>query len=152
MQVLRAAAAVFLAALIAFVAGVALSQQVVQTASSLLIYNPNTGRTIIGTANNGIDLIIGGHLSAGQGSPTANSCAGFSLAAGSTDVAGALTYSSATTCSVNFSRSYTQNPVCQVLAVNATTPAVGSTTTTITGWSVTFAAAQTSLTYECWGI
>jgi hypothetical protein len=106
--------------------------------------------SILRTANNGIDLSIGSHLTGGS-APAANTCAGFALAGGASDLAGTITYTSATTCSVTFGRAYIAAPTCMANAINAVTPAVGSVASTTTGFTVTFAAAQTSFAYQCFG-
>jgi hypothetical protein len=83
--------------------------------------------------------------------PTANSCAGFSLGTGSNDLAGAVTFTSATSCSITFGAAYVQAaPHCIVSPGSAaSTVEVVSTTG---GFTATFGTAQTALTYICIGL
>ena len=81
--------------------------------------------------------------------PTANACAGFSLAAGGKDVAGKITYTSATTCSVNFGTTFQNAPSCQVTSGAAAGTVVVTSSTT--GFAVTFGAANTAFSYVCIG-
>src|SRR6516162_4155401 len=54
------------------------------------------------------------HLGYTSGTPTANSCAGFALTTGSSDVAGKVTFTSATSCSITFANAFTNAPFCVV--------------------------------------
>jgi len=150
-QRLLAASRVAIPAIVTFICllGLAYGQAVTQVVTSLNFITP-AGLSILHTQNNGIDVAVGSHFTGGS-APVANSCAGFSLAGGASDLAGTITYTSAATCSVTFGRAYTSAPTCMANAINAVTPAVGSVAATTTGFTATFAAAQTSFAYQCFG-
>lgn len=81
--------------------------------------------------------------------PTANSCTGFSLAAGGKDVAGKITLTSATTCSVNFGTTFQNAPSCVITPGSAASTTLVTTTTG--GFAVTFGTANTLFDYVCIG-
>lgn len=101
-----------------------------------------------GSARN-VALTTTRHISMVGGTPTANTCAGFALATGSSDATGTVTYTSATTCSITWGSAYTNAPFCQVTpgTAAATVLAVASTS----GLAVTFGTAQTAFAYHCFG-
>jgi hypothetical protein len=90
------------------------------------------------------------HLVGANSTPVANSCAGFSLLAGSSDTAGQLIYTSATTCSITFGHAYTNAPACTI------TPGSAASTTevvaTSAGFTATFGTAQTAFSWMCLGL
>lgn len=81
--------------------------------------------------------------------PTASACAGFALATGATDLAGKLTYTSATTCTINFGATYTNAPACVVSPGSAASTHFATTSTT--QLAVTFGTAQTAFSWVCIG-
>ncbi len=105
-----------------------------------------------GTLFEGMRLSAAGHLRVGNANalPTNSACAGFSLAAVSSDVAGTVTFTSATTCTINFGTAFINAPKCSVTP-NTTASTVGVSQTT-TQLSASFGAAQTSMTWICLGV
>lgn len=106
-----------------------------------------SGQTVLsGTAT-------GGHLSfAGSGTaPTNNACTGFALGTGSTDIAGRVTFTSATSCAINFGTAFANAPFCNVTPGTAATPSTVDVTTTTAVLTATFTTAQTSMMYNCFG-
>jgi hypothetical protein len=98
-----------------------------------------------GAANiNGFPIVTG-HSTA----PSAATCTGFSLGTGATDLAGKLTYTSATTCSVTFGTAFTNAPSCTVTPGSAASTTLVTTTTG--GFAATFGTAQTALSWHCIG-
>lgn len=93
----------------------------------------------------------GGHLNyAGSGSsPTNSACTGFSLAGSSTDIAGRVTFTSATSCVINFGTAWQAAPFCLAAGNSAATTidAISSTTQL----TVQFGTAQTGMTWHCYG-
>jgi hypothetical protein len=86
----------------------------------------------------------------GTGSaPTAGTCAGFAATAGSTDLAGRITFTSATTCSINFATTFSAAPFCVVTPGSAASTTFITTSTT--QLSVTFGTANTAFFYSCTG-
>ncbi len=81
--------------------------------------------------------------------PTANTCVGFSLAAGGSDAAGKISLTSATTCSVNFGTTFTNAPACVITPGSAASTTLVTTTTG--GFAVTFGTANTAFSYVCIG-
>lgn len=81
--------------------------------------------------------------------PTAGTCAGFALTGASNDSFGRVTYTSATTCSINFGTQWGAAPFCVV------TPGTAASTLFITTstsqLAVTFGTAQTAFFYACFG-
>ena len=84
-----------------------------------------------------------------SGTPTANSCAGFALTTGSTDIAGKVTFTSATACSITFANAFTNAPFCVVSPGSAASTHDAVTSTT--GLAVTFGTANTSMQWHCFG-
>jgi hypothetical protein len=82
--------------------------------------------------------------------PSANSCTGFALGANANDLAGTLTYTSATTCSVNFGTSFAAAPACSISPSSAASTV--QVTTSTTGFAATFGTAQTALQWNCAGL
>jgi hypothetical protein len=89
------------------------------------------------------------HLGYTSGTPTANSCAGFALTTGSSDVAGKVTFTSATACSITFANAFTNAPFCVVSPGSAASTHDAVTSTT--GLAVTFGTANTSMQWHCFG-
>ena len=89
------------------------------------------------------------HLNYTSGTPTANSCAGFALTTGSSDVAGKVTFTSATACSITFANAFTNAPFCVVSPGSAASTHTAVTSTT--GLAVTFGTANTSMQWHCFG-
>lgn len=81
--------------------------------------------------------------------PTANSCTGFSLATGSSDLAGKVSFNSATTCSITFGASFTNAPFCTITPGSAAS--TSEVVTTTGGLTVTFGTANTAFYYHCLG-
>jgi hypothetical protein len=81
--------------------------------------------------------------------PTVNTCAGFSLNAGSGDWNGTVNMTSGTSCAINFGHTFGINPMCTITPNSAlSTTRVTATTTVLTA---TFGSAQTQFSYQCWG-
>jgi len=89
------------------------------------------------------------HLGYTSGTPTANSCAGFALTTGSSDVAGKVAFTSATACSITFANAFTNAPFCVVSPGSAASTHTAVTSTT--GLAVTFGTANTSMQWHCFG-
>ena len=89
------------------------------------------------------------HLNYTSGTPTANSCAGFALTTGSSDVAGKVTFTSATACSITFANAFINAPFCVVSPGSAASTHTAVTSTT--GLAVTFGTANTSMQWHCFG-
>lgn len=81
--------------------------------------------------------------------PVANTCAGFSLAAGGRDTAGKISMTSGTTCSVTFGTTFQNAPACVVTPGSAASTTLVTTTTG--GFSVTFGTANTGFSFVCIG-
>jgi hypothetical protein len=81
---------------------------------------------------------------------TASACTGFTLDAGSTDLAGRVVFTSATSCAIAFGGTYTNAPFCTVSPGSAASTVVVTRTTTVL--TATFGTAQTSMTWNCSGI
>lgn len=114
------------------------------TSGQLVLFGATSGQ------NNLTVAATGGHLAfTSSSTPTANSCAGFALGAGSTDVAGRVTYTSATTCSITFGTAFTNNPFCVVSPGSAASTVEAAVSTS--GLAVTFGTAQTAFQYNCLG-
>lgn len=101
-----------------------------------------------GTAGTFRDLSLR-HLR-GNGAPTANVCTGFALATGGSDLAGTVTFTSGTSCSITFASAFTNAPACVISPGSAlsTTEAVATTA----GLTATFGTAQTAFSYHCIGL
>lgn len=100
--------------------------------------------------DNNMQIDRNGHLNFTTSAvPTASACAGFALSTGSSDVAGRVTYTSATTCNISFGTAYTTAPFCQVTPGSAASTVFITTSTTVL--SVTFGTAQTAFFYQCNG-
>jgi hypothetical protein len=95
-------------------------------------------------------LRLSTHFSFIGAAPTAATCTGFAAGTGSTDMAGRITYTSATTCSINFSTAYTNAPFCTVSPGSAASTSLVTTSTS--GLAVTFGTAQTAFFYHCFGL
>jgi hypothetical protein len=103
-----------------------------------------------GQANQIMRLDQAGHVNFTTSAvPTASACAGFALTSGSSDVAGRVTYTSATTCNISFGTAYTTAPFCQVTPGSAASTTFITTSTTVL--SITFGTAQTAFFYQCFG-
>jgi hypothetical protein len=95
----------------------------------------------------------GGHLAiTSSATPTNNACAGFSLATGSTDVAGRVSFTSATSCAINFGTTYGNAPFCNVTPGTAATPTTVDASVTTGVLTANFTTAQTSMSWSCFGI
>jgi hypothetical protein len=90
-----------------------------------------------------------GHVALGAGTPTANACAGFALGTGSSDVAGRVTCTSASSCAINFGQAFTNAPFCTVMPGSAASTVSVTTTTGIL--TASFGTAQTAMMYHCLG-
>src|SRR6516165_5863362 len=145
------------------------------TAQSFRVYNTadaaatnptNYERAVLDWTTTGNTLIIGQqfsgtgqarqvsiaaplHLGYTSGTPTANSCAGFALTTGSSDIAGKVTFTSATSCSITFANAFTNAPFCVVSPGSAASTHDAVTSTT--GLAVTFGTANTSMQWHCFG-
>jgi hypothetical protein len=105
--------------------------------------------TMTGTSTLTGQVMMAAHVNGSTTTPVANSCTGFSLGTGSSDIAGHLTYTSATTCSVNFGVAFANAPTC-VISPGSAASTVEVTTST-TGFAATFGTAQTALSWLCFG-
>lgn len=106
----------------------------------------------VGGQNSLVISSAGAHLGTSTGAapaPTANSCAGFVLSSGTNDNEGRITFTSATTCSVNFGTAFVAAPFCSIMPNSA--PSTVQVTTTTGGFAATFGTAQTSLQWICKG-
>jgi len=135
------------------VAGVQINAQVDNTPSAGVMPGNITIYTTPGTGGSPLERFrvdSKGHVGFSNSTPTANTCTGFALGAGSSDVAGSVTYTSATTCSINFGGgTYTNAPKCNVTPGSAASTVLATTTTGVL--SVTFGTAQTAFAYSCFG-
>jgi hypothetical protein len=104
-----------------------------------------------GGSTRNVRLVAGGTplFTLAAATPTANACAGFVLGTGSTDTAGKLTYTSATSCAINFGRTFTNAPACTVMPGSAASTVEVTTTTTVL--TATFGTAQTAMSWLCFG-
>jgi len=109
---------------------------------------------LLGNTSGFVNLAVsstGGHLNYNNSgsSPTNNTCTGFSLAGNSTDIAGRVTFTSATSCVINFGTAWNAAPFCLAAGNSAVTTidAISSTTTL----TVQFGTAQTGMTWHCYG-
>src|SRR5260370_22932563 len=84
-----------------------------------------------GTLFEGMRLSAAGHLRVGNANalPTNSACAGFSLAAVSSDVAGTVTFTTGTTCTIKFWTAFFYAPKYSV-SPNTTTTNLGLSQTT----------------------
>src|SRR5260370_40400001 len=85
-----------------------------------------------GTLFEGMRLSAAGHLRVGNANalPTNSACAGFSLAAVSSDVAGTISFTRTQTCTINFFTAFLNSPKCSVAAnTNAAIVSESQTTT-----------------------
>ncbi len=109
------------------------------------IFGSTSGTTVLsGTAT-------GGHLTyVGSGTaPTNSACTGFSLTTGSSDLAGTVSFTSATSCAISFGTAFATAPFCQASGgTAATTVRVAATTSVLT---VTFGTAQAAMSWNCYG-
>lgn len=127
---------------------------VTHTASAnrnIAITGSNGGNPAMSTSAGGLAINpSNGHILPGGGSqPTASACAGFALGTGSSDTAGRVAYTSATTCVINFGTAFTNAPFCNVTPATAASTVQASTTTS--QLSVSFGTAQTVFAYHCFG-
>ena len=81
--------------------------------------------------------------------PTANTCAGFSLGAGSNDRAGKVTFTSAFDCSINFGTPFLNAPSCVFSPGSANSPT--HITTTTSGFASFFTTLNTAISWICAG-
>lgn len=103
-----------------------------------------------GLLNQSMTLDSAGHISfIGSALPTASACAGFTLGTGSNDVAGRVTYTSATTCTINWGTTLANAPFCTVSPGSAASTVLAAASTT--QLAVTFGTAQTAFAYTCIG-
>lgn len=111
---------------------------------TLQLCGTTTGKATLTTSASGGHLVL-----SSSSTPTANSCAGFSLATGSTDIAGKVSFTSATSCAINFGTAFTNAPFCTVSPGSAaSTVEAAATTSTLTA---TFGTANTSMSWACFG-
>lgn len=126
---------------------------VIDTASAtrnIQVTGSNGGNPIMSTTAGGLTVAPSdGRLNLANGTPTASACAGFALSAGSSTAAGRVTYTSATTCVINFGPTFTNAPFCNVTPGTAASTLFITTSTT--QLSVTFGTAQTAFFYHCFG-
>jgi hypothetical protein len=115
------------------------------TGVNVMTLTDNAGISI--TPNNG-HLLLGPGIAAPTG-PSANVCTGFALATNSSDTAGRVTYTSATTCSITFGHAYANIPFCTVTPGSAASTVLAVPSTT--GLAVTFGTANTAFQYSCFG-
>jgi hypothetical protein len=118
-----------------------------------------TGPLVLNGATSGsttfTESATGGHQTLTSSSTPVQSgaaCPGFALATGSSDLSGKVTFTSATSCAIQFGTAFTNVPFC---TVSPTTSAAASTVTAVATTSVltaTFGTAQTSMTWTCHGI
>lgn len=94
-------------------------------------------------------IINSAHLSNGGGGPTNSACTGFTLATGSTDSNGTVSFNSATSCAIAFNVAYTNPPFCVVAPGSAASTVKVSTTTGVL--TATFGTANTSMSWQCLG-
>jgi len=91
-----------------------------------------------------------GHIAVSGGSnPTNNACTGFALSTGAKDTAGRVTFTSATSCAINFGTAYTNAPFCTVTPGSAASTVEVTTSTTVL--TATFGTAQTAMFWQCFG-
>jgi hypothetical protein len=109
-----------------------------------------TGKSGTGVTRN-MQFVAGGTsvYTLAAATPTANACAGFALGTGSTDTEGKLTYTSATSCAINFGRTFTNAPACMVSPGTAVSTVQVTTSTTVL--TATFGTAQTAMSWVCFG-
>ena len=105
------------------------------------------------TNNAGMALIPkNGHIAVSGGvNPTNNACTGFALTGSSKDTAGRVTFTSATSCAINFGTAYAAAPFCVVTPGTAATPSTVDVTTTTGVLTANFTTAQTSMSWVCFG-
>jgi hypothetical protein len=89
------------------------------------------------------------HVNYTTSAPTASACAGFALSTGSSDTAGRVTFTSATSCAISFANAFTNAPFCSVIPGSAASTVTISTSTTVL--TATFGTAQTAMFYQCFG-
>lgn len=101
-----------------------------------------------GSLNQSMTIDQSGHVGfTASAPPTASACAGFAVTG--SDTAGRITYTSATTCTINFGTAYAAAPFCQVTPGSAASTSFITTSTT--QLAVTFGTAQTAFFYQCFG-
>jgi len=108
----------------------------------------NSSTACAGTPANCRDLVVR-HATGGGTAPTANTCTGFSLLAGGSDLGGKVTLTSGTTCSINFGVNFTNAPACTVSPGSAASTILVTTSTSLL--SITFGTAQTAFAFTCIG-
>jgi len=114
--------------------------------SSITLATSNTS----GSANQTLTFDTNSHLSnVSTTAPTANACTGFSLQTGATDLAGTLTMTSGTSCSINFGTAFANPPNCVISPGSA--PSTHVVTRTSSVLNVTFGTAQTAFSWICVG-
>jgi hypothetical protein len=89
------------------------------------------------------------HVNYTTANPTASACAGFALGTGSSDTAGRVTFTSATSCAISFGTAFTNAPFCTVAPGSAASTVTVTTSTTVL--TATFGTANTSMFYQCFG-
>lgn len=130
-----------------WMSGVDLSSPVVDTGiirSAAGLIEINNGTT--GTLRD----LINRHQGGGGPPPTVGTCAGFALSTGSSDLAGRVTFTSGTSCSITFGTAFTNAPFCTVTPGSAVSTAFVTTSTTV--MTVTFGTANSAMQYTCHGL
>ena len=92
----------------------------------------------------------GGHITyTSSSTPTNNACTGFALATGSDDIVGRVTFTSATSCAINFGTAFANAPFCVISPGSAASTVEAATTTAVL--TATFGTAQTAMSWICYG-
>jgi hypothetical protein len=92
------------------------------------------------------------HIS-GQGIPTVNACpaaTGFAVGTGGSDHGGKATFTSTTSCAINFAAAFANAPACTAAPGSAASTVEVVTSTTVL--TVTFGTAQTAMSWVCVGL
>jgi hypothetical protein len=92
------------------------------------------------------------HLGGVTGAPTANTCPGFALVAGSHDLQGSLTMTSGTSCSINFGVVMGSGNAANCVVSPGSAASTTQVTATANGFAVTFGTAQTAFSWVCLGL
>jgi hypothetical protein len=105
--------------------------------------------TTSGSASLGVSA-TGGHITyTSSSTPTNNACTGFSLATGSDDIVGKVTFTSALSCAINFGTAFANAPFCVVSPGSAASTIEASATTAVL--TATFGTMQTAMQWHCYG-
>jgi hypothetical protein len=111
----------------------------------------DTNASLLLSGKGSFPVVVGNnaHFFGSGTAPTASACAGFALSAGSTDLAGRVTFTSATSCALSFGQVFANAPFCVVSPGSAVSTSESTTTTSVL--TATFGTAQTAMMYHCMG-